>query len=65
MLVTLGHFKLHFWLCEFFLLHEVRPQCRYVLSNLASGYTRSTWHAGSTFVSNYIEGTFVILGNTR
>ena len=33
-----------------FLLYEVRPQCRYVLPNLAPAYTRSTWHAGVLFM---------------
>ena len=39
-----------------FLLCEVRPQYRYFLSNLATGYTRSTWHARrwSMFTSNKI-----------
>ena len=29
-----------------FLSYEVRPECQYVLSNLAAGYTWSVGHAG-------------------
>ena len=40
-----------------FLLYEVRPQCRYILPNLAAQYTKSTSHTGrlSLFISNQIE----------
>ena len=43
-----------------FLLHKVRFQWRYFLSNLATGYTRSIWHARrlSMFPSNKVGGIF-------
>ena len=58
-----------------FLLYEFRPQYKYVFSNLATGYSRSTWHAGrlSMFSSKQIGGIVsekcfqcyrTIIGNT-
>ena len=29
-----------------FLLYEIRPQCKHVLSHLATGYPKRTWNAG-------------------
>ena len=57
-LVTLGHFKSHFWSCQFFCYMKLCLQCRYFLWNLATGSTRTTSYAGrlSMFTSHKIEG---------
>ena len=47
--------------CQDFLLHKIRPQCRSVLRNLATGYTRSTWHAGRLFIHVYIKPNWDIV----